>query len=670
MNCITHRRITQTPQDGENKMKAGWFRIVCLVLITASALHATAQDVHIDATQTGAPISAYIYGQFIEHMGRSIYGGIWAEMLEDRKFLFPITGDRPGWEELKPGEADWQGSGVPYTTLSASPWQIIGPKQSVSMATDNPYVGKHDAVVAAPTGIVHPRLALVPGKDYTGRVVMTVSPGVEAVELALAWGDGPDTRDTVVIRDFHTGFAKYPFTLSSKGRTDDGRFSISVKGTGAARIGAVSLMPADNVKGFRPDVLALLKELDAPIYRWPGGNFVSGYDWRDGLGDPDQRPSRKNPAWTGIETNDVGIDEFIQLCRLIDTEPLICVNTGFGDAHSAAQEVEYCNGTTDTPMGKWRAHNGNPKPYGIVWWAVGNEMFGSWQLGHMILDHYVLKHNQVEEKMRQIDPNIKTIASGQIGDWSKGMFKHCSNHMDLISEHFYCGENNQNVSAHVRQVPETIRKVADAHREYRKTIPELHGKTIPIAMDEWNYWYGGYAYGELGTVYHLKDALGIAAGLHEYFRNSDIIFMANYAQTVNVLGAIKTTPTHAFMSTTGQALKLYRQAYGEIPVAVEHEDRELDIAAAWTKNRKVLTIGVVNPQGRARTVNLDIKGATPTGKGAIFTIADDDPMAFNDAEHPDRVGIRESALAAFDGTLHIPPYSITLYRLKCSTSRS
>ena len=141
--------------------------------------------------------------------------------------------------------------------------------------------------------------------------------------------------------------------------------------------------------------------------------------------------------------------------------------------------------------------------------------------------------------------------------------------MDFMSEHFYCREK-PSVYEHVRQIPDAIRRKAEAHREYRKTIGEqLKGKNIRIAMDEWNYWYGPHVFGELGTRYFLKDALGIAAGINEYARQSDIVFMANYAQTVNVIGCIKTTKTAAAFATTGLVLKLYRKHFGQIPVEVE-----------------------------------------------------------------------------------------------------
>jgi alpha-N-arabinofuranosidase len=421
-------------------------------------------------------------------------------------------------------------------------------------------------------------------------------------------------------------------------------------------------MPADNVKGFRADTLKLLKELNAPVYRWPGGNFVSGYDWRDGLGDRDKRPTRTNPAWTGIETNDVGIDEFIELCRLIDAEPMIAVNTGFGDAYSAAAQVEYCNGPADTIMGKRRAENGHRVPFNVKWWCVGNEMFGSWQLGYMSLNHYFLKHNQVEEKMRQVDPTIKTIGVGNVGDWSRGMLTNCADNMDLLSEHFYC-QHRGDLVEHVRQIPNQVKRIADAHRQYRNTIASLKDKDIRVALDEWNYWYGPHVFGELGTRYFMKDGLGIAAGLHEYFRNSDIMFMANYAQTVNVIGCIKTTKTAAAFESTGLVLKLYRDEYGSVPVEVKGSYEPLDIAAAWTDDHNSLTVGIVNPTIDSYSVDLEIEGAKITPGVQMWQIHNPDPMAYNDPGKEPEITICQEQLHEAAENLNVPPISVTLYKL-------
>ena len=634
--------------------------------------------VAIDATKTSEPISPYIYGQFIEHLGRCIYGGIWAEMLEDRKFYFPVPADGDIWR-LTRAEA---------RVLAASPWKVIGPKANVRMSEDDPFVGDHTPELTVregtPGGIYQEELGLIEGKRYTGYLYLAGDRGAGPVEVSLVWGDGDDERETVTIKRVRGKYRKESIKFTAGADTDNARLEIVAQGEGTLRIGCVSLMPADNVEGFRKDTLELLKQLNAPVYRWPGGNFVSGYDWRDGLGDRDKRPTRTNPAWTGIETNDMGMDEFIRFCELIDTEPMIAVNTGFGDAYSAAAEVEYANGSTKTPMGKWRAENGHSKPYAVKWWCVGNEMFGRWQLGYMALNHYVLKHNWIEAKMREVDPTIMTVGVGEVGagmpdedeeqeserprgrrqprSWSMGMLQNCADQMDLISEHFYC-QSRDDIVEHVAQIPNQVKRIADAHREFRARLPELQGKKpVPVALDEWNYWYGPHVFGELGTRYFLKDALGIAAGLHEYFRNSDIYMMANYAQTVNVIGCIKTTKTAAEFDSTAFPLMLYRREFGTIPVEVAHESEPLDVSAALTEDKKAITVGVVNPTYDTYKLDLDLKAVTPTGKARTWVIGGDDPLAYNDPGQPRNVTIEAGQATDLTSTVTIAPLSITLFK--------
>lgn len=595
--------------------------------------------VKIDLSATGAPISKYVYGQFIEHLGRCIYGGIWAEMLEDRKFYLA-----PGTEE--------------------SPWQIVGGDGILTMETEGAYAGEHNPRIAldqgAERGLVQKGLGLVAGKDYVGRLVLRGPAGGEAM-VSLIWGPGTQQQQIFPIRLFDREFMTYHLRFTAGEDTEDGALQILARGAGPMDIGAVSLMPADNIHGMRRDTLALLKELDSPVYRWPGGNFVSGYDWRDGIGDPDRRPPRKNPAWKGIEHNDFGIDEFMIFCREIDTEPYVVVNTGLGELEMALAKLEYANGAADTPMGRLRAENGHPEPYGVHWWGLGNEMYGDWQLGHMPLEEYVAKNNAFAEAMRGMDPSIKLIAVGATGRWSEIMLTHSADQMDLLSEHFYCGERSTLLS-HVRQIPRAIREKAEAHRRYHATLPSLAHKLIPICMDEWNYWYGPHLYGELGTQYFLKDALGIAAGLHEFFRHSDIMFMANYAQTVNVIGCIKTSKTAAIFDTTALPLMLYRKEFGTIPVAVEGEMGLLDIAAAWTEDRSALTLGVVNPLNLPKACEIQLDGMAE-GPVRCWRIAGIDPKACNVPGKAPQVVIEESVLESFSGKHTAPPLSISLYRI-------
>ena len=167
------------------------------------------------------------------------------------------------------------------------------------------------------------------------------------VTVALACDETSMRQNSHLVPKVGSQYEKHEFSFTADSTTDHAMLEIKAVSDKPVLVGTVSLMLADNIRGMRPDTLALLKQLNAPMYRWPGGNFVSGYNWRDGIGDRDRRPPRRNPAWTGVEHNDVGIDEFIAFCREVNAEPMIAVNTGFGDDYSAAQEVEYCNGTAE-----------------------------------------------------------------------------------------------------------------------------------------------------------------------------------------------------------------------------------------------------------------------------------------------------------------------------------
>jgi alpha-L-arabinofuranosidase len=628
-----------------NATGTAWFDDVKLEMISRREVASPRIAVH--AEEEGEPMSDHIYGQFIEHLGRCIYGGIWAEMLEDRKFYFPIAAEYSPYRSLRDSA---------YPVVGASPWQIMGDPNSVSMRSEDSFVGSHTPLIRPDSGLRQRDLGVVEGKKYVGYAwIQSAGNGPATVEVALVWGLGTGNRQAVRIDGIDGEYRQFPFELVAGGTTDEAMIEVRVL-TGPVLLGTISLMPGDHIEGMRADTMQLLRELNSPIYRWPGGNFVSGYDWRDGIGDRDRRPPRTNPAWTGVEHNDFGMHEFIRFCELVEAEPCITVNTGFGDAHSAAAQLEYCNGSADTYWGGRRAANGVEEPFGLRYWGIGNEMWGTWQLGYMRLEHYVIKHNWVVDTMRAVDPDILTIASGQAGPWSLGLLQNCADHLDYIGEHFYCQER-PGLAAHVRQIPDNIRSKAEFHRQARQDNPGL--KDIRIAMTEWNYWYGPHVFGELGTRYFLKDALGIAAGVHEYARQSDIIASAFYAQTVNVIGAIKTSRRNAAFETTGLVLKLYRQQFGKHPVRTDTGGM-IDAQAAWSADRKQLTLGIVNPTVQTVTIPTEFHGVAVKGTGTRWQIADPDPMSFNDPDQPPRVAIEEQEVSGVTDQVTVPPCSVTV----------
>jgi alpha-N-arabinofuranosidase len=618
-----------------------WFDDMNLELVSSEKIKTA---VKIDLSATKEPMSEYIYGQFIEHLGRCIYGGIWAEMLEDRKFWYT------------PGE-------------DKSPWQVNGNQSMFSVDKTTPFVGERTPVLETDANgsasMKQSDLGLKPNLVYNGHIVLKATPGIKNVNVTLRWGE---KSGTVTLNGLTNSYTGYPLTYRSGELTHNASIEIEPSGNGKIWVGTISLMPSDNIEGFRSDVIALLRELNAPVYRWPGGNFVSGYNWKDGVGDRDKRPPKKNPAWKGVEPNDVGIHEFMTFCKLLHTEPYIAVNAGLGNSEQARQEVEYCNGSADTPMGKLRIANGHPEPWKVKWWSIGNEMYGDWQLGHMSTEDFVNKHNAFAQAMRSVDPDIKLIAVGDLGDWDRMVLSNCSDGMDLISEHFYRQDwHGGGLMTHVKQIPEAIREKAEAHRLYRKEIPALKSKDIRICMDEWNYWYGPHIYGELGTRYFMRDAMGIAAGINEYSKQSDIIFMANYAQTVNVIGCIKTNTTSSVLAATGQVLKLYRQVFGTIPVTIAGETRPLEIAATLNEAKDKLTISVVNPTWDATDLPVEIMNGSISGNGELWQVTAPDDMAFNEPGRPENVKIEGPSAIKPGKILKIEPASINIFvfSVKC-----
>jgi alpha-N-arabinofuranosidase len=533
-----------------------WF-VLAAVLVRAAATQPVA--VAIDATHTGQPIARLLFGGFMEPATTQV----WAEMLSDRKFFNEI--------DSRPAPAGTGGFGRRGPQRR---WMPIGADEFVVMDGRNAFVGEWSPQIrleaATAHGIGQSGIPLRAGRTYTGRVVLAGSPGAK-VDVSLVWGPNPADRRTIRMPPLSATYATFPLKFTANADTNEGRFEIAGAGSGTFRIGAVSLMPADNISGFKAAHIRLLKEQGISIARWPGGNFVSAYDWRDGIGDSDKRPPRRELAWNGLESNDMGIDEFMTFCRLLGAEPYIAVNTGLGDAHSAAEEVEYVNGAATTRLGQWRARNGHPAPYGVKIWGIGNEMYGPWQWGHMDVTQYPEKHNLVVKAMKKVDPAIQAIASGatpeelswtyienrQLGsfpareavpdkvpfgfgtkyDWTGALLAHSAEYIDYLGEHFYGYPNlaidrdrqafveaDDPIADRVRRMPNKVQMKFEAWEEYLKRMPGLKNRGIKFAFDEWaprNRPVSAGAPVPAGSP--MLNPMTNALVYHEFFRHSDMV---------------------------------------------------------------------------------------------------------------------------------------------------
>ena len=651
--------------------KSIFFLVIAACILMPPVLNAETVTVKLDLKDRGEDINPFIYGQFIEHLGRCIYGGIWAEMLEDRKFYFPITADYAPYVSL---------TGTDYPVVGASPWEIVGDASALVMVKEDSFVGDHTPRLKQGVAIQQHDLGVVSGKKYTGYIwLRSDSTGKATVKVSLVLSSGRSTDKVISAGTGEYEKAEFDFVALE----DSNKASLRIEVIeGEVYVGAVSLMPADNISGMRRDTITLLKELNAPLYRWPGGNFTSGYEWRDGIGDRDRRPPRKNPAWTGVEHNDFGTDEFIAFCREINTEPMIAANTGFGDAHSAAEWVDYCNSGADTTGGSYRIGNGNKKPFNVKYWCVGNEMFGDWQLGFMQLKHYTIKHNMTAKAMWEADSDLVLVGVGSIDTineaydpdskqrnrtWSRGMLEESAEWMSMLSEHFYVGrvpwspDGRKPVLEHVTMAKNAIRERVELHKKLQASIQSLNGRFVPITLDEWNYWHRDYVYGELGCIYDLQDALGIAMGLHEFYRQSRYIHAANYAQTVNVIGAVKTTKTEAEFESTGLVLKLYRNNFGSKPLKFNGEIGDLDVMAALDESGDMLTISLVNPTDKEITLRLD--GVTLPAGAVQYEITGKDDSAHNAPGKKRGVDVKGPGRVSIDEGLKAGPLSANIWKI-------
>jgi alpha-N-arabinofuranosidase len=679
-------------------------KMIIALTVMASSLVALAQTnssvANIDAAKLGPPISPYVYGQFLEHIGSLIYSSLWSEMLDDRKFYYAVAPKSPG-DPSRPGRRN----------VGPGRWNPIGPVDSVVMDTNNPFVGDHTPLIklagSEHRGIRQTGVNFVKGETYDGRIQLAGDSRAK-VSVSIVWGTNADAAwQTIQLGKLSKHYQKFTFSFKAE-NSGSAQFEIIGTGDDSFHVGAVSLMPADNLDGFRPDAIAALKSLRSGVYRFPGGNFVSAHEWRNAIGDPDKRPPTWDPVWRAVQPNDIGTDEFMTLCKLLGVEPYVTLNAGLGDEWSAAQYVEYANGPVSTPMGKLRAVNGHPEPYHVKFWGIGNEAWGfSYQYGAMKLNQFEFKHNEFAKAMKQVDPTIKLITSGAMpdtmtgskeslnlgtnlvppylspADWTGGLLSNCFNNIDLISEHFYNYDNTHFSLAEGRQVPNDpnepvtdwmrrpanhIRIKYEEYKEYEKLLPQLASHPKPLNIDEWAYsrrsGSGSYpVYPSYAWVFH------------EMFRHSDIFQMAAYTFATSLLAR---DGTNVSLNANGLVFKIYRDHFGSIPVEVSGNSPQpkptdppggeqpvvnagsdtfpVDVVAAWTDDRRFLTVAVLNPTDVDQPLKLNITGVALSGKGTLWRLASTE-------ENGQNPSVSSSPVDSIPNSLTLPRFSVSIYKL-------
>lgn len=438
--------------------------------------------------------------------------------------------------------------------------------------------------------------------------------------------------------------------------------------------------------GMRRDVIDALRELEMTIVRYPGGNFASGYHWRDGVGAKASRPKVRELAWRSVEPNTFGTDEFVKLCRKLGWQPMLAVNLGTGTPEEACDWVEYCNAPVGTRFADERAANGSGDPFDVPIWCLGNEMDGPWQLGHVPADQYAILAQQAAKMMKKCDRTIATVACGSSGSamptflaWDRTVLEHLADLADYVSLHRYVGNRDGN-SAEYLAVSNSIDRQIEAVDACTRLVAEQQRseKRTRLCFDEWNVWYratrgdggGAFAPALLEERYNLEDALVVAMFLMSFIRHADCVKIANLAQLVNVIGPVMTRGDELFKQTIFHAFRMISsrktgvslrgtvvgphyasKGYGNVSY--------LDHAAVLDGDR--LHVFAVN-----RSLDEDMRVVVDCADRSIAKVADadilhDELRAENSFEAPDHV-----APAPFDGWVVqgsaeaiLPPHSFT-----------
>jgi alpha-L-arabinofuranosidase len=457
--------------------------------------------------------------------------------------------------------------------------------------------------------------------------------------------------------------------------------------------------PQADAGGFRRDVADLVRELGVPILRYPGGNFVSGYDWEDGIGPRDQRPRRLDLAWRSLESNQVGVDEFVSWSRGVGSAPMMAVNLGTRGVDAARHLVEYCNHPSGTYWSDLRRANGSPAPHDVKLWCLGNEMDGPWQIGHKTAIEYARVAAETAKAMRRVDPTIELAACGSshprmptFGTWEATVLAETYELVDYISLHSYyeqADDDRDSFLASAVNLDRFIESVVSTCDHVRAVGG--HTKRINLSVDEWNVWYQKRFVGEenldwaeaprlIEDTYSVVDAVVVGDLLISLLRHADRVKIGCLAQLVNVIAPIRSEPGgpawrqasfHPFALTSrhGRGTVLRAEATGPIYETRAHgEVPVLDVTAVRDEESGTVTLFAVNRDQREElTLDVDLRACPGLVTGEHVAIHDADPDAVNSAAQPDRVTPRRlDDVKVVDGrtTAVLPALSWSMIRLQ------
>jgi alpha-N-arabinofuranosidase len=463
--------------------------------------------------------------------------------------------------------------------------------------------------------------------------------------------------------------------------------------------------PTADANGMRRDVAKLVKDLKVPMVRYPGGNFVSAYNWEDGVGPRDKRPTRLDLAWHTSESNAVGVHEFSDWCDTVGAEMMLAINLGSRGLDEARNFVEYVNGPTGSYWGDLRKKNGRAAPFGVRHWCLGNEMDGPWQIGHKTANEYGRLANEVAKALRAFDKSLELIVCGSSNsdmktypEWERVVLEHTYEAVDHISLHMYFDKQKRNTADYLalnHKLDVYINAVASTIEFVRAT--KRSRKRVTISFDEWNVWYHSktqdreildgakgwpHAPRLVEDIYNFEDLLQVGCILNTFIRRSDVVKIACIAQLVNVIAPIMTEPRSAAWRQTiyypyyfasvygrGTALRLAVRSPGYDAEAADNVPY-LDIAGVSDEEGGTLTFFAVNRHGRENLdIEISLQGYADPRIIDHQVVANAELEASNTLKNPDavvprkgsRAAVKDNAVAAL-----LPPYSYQMIRVSAA----
>jgi alpha-L-arabinofuranosidase len=569
-------------------------------------------------------VSPLLFGHNLEHTRSSIWQGLSAQIIRNRKFA---------GKPHRTGQAiEWHRFGHPRALFFLDPHDTytrhVRSEGNQSRRRNELHSQKMQNYFPGELcGLVQKGLPLSKDLSYEGRIVLKASQRL-SVTILLTNADGQKTYSVSSVEAQQDNWSSCTFSFRAPETDPEACLQITFSDVGELAIGSVSLLPSNHFLGMRPDVIQLLKQMGTTMLRWPGGNFAGDYRWEDGLLEVDQRGPLGSftevetlPHTFGFDCHEIGIDEFIHLCRELEAEPFISINISWDTPIQSAEWIAYCNGSSNTQWGRIRIERGYSEPYKVKYWSLGNELGYGHMEGPNTPEAYAERAALFADEMKKIDPSIILVSSGIWWDdaWFSDCLKSLSSKVDMISEHLYATDRledrnlplfdpnkaKQYFHSLVEIANEQIGKLRTIRQKIQHVVPE--GKRVSISFDEWNVWYAWY------RTPGVSEGMYAASMLHLLCREAGRLDIACscYFEPVNE-GAIIVDPYGSRLTPVGQVFNVMKahRANHIIETACGSLNPHTDVTASTNLQSGDMIVTILNQSAEEDVImSLQLDGA-------------------------------------------------------------